>query len=362
MIEPTQEFRIAVIGVIDRSNPRLDEFVKGWKRMGADVKFVRIPAKRRMAVQLTAAIRGFRQLRWADAIYAAPLNMHYGPVYWLLAKLARRPLLLDYIVGLSDWIEDRGTYTFRRKRLARWIDRFNLMRCDAVTDTGQHRAQYESLLGRSFPRLTAVPISARSGLTVLPPPPDAAPKHVLFVGSFIPFHGIDVIVRAAHLLRERSDIRFVLIGSGQTYAQSERLAATLDLTHIELRKGYFPFATLRGDYERASICLGVFGEGEKRNVVVPNKVLDALTLGRPVITASSAAIEAVMTPGEQLVTVPPGDPRALADAISDLLADPARCRRLVEAGRKWAAAERNPKVIAGQVLDQLRQMTIRRNP
>lgn len=150
MIEPIQEFRIAVIGVIDRSNPRLDEFVKGWKRMGAAVKFVRIPAKRRMAVQLTAAIRGFRQLRWADAIYVAPLNMHYGPVYWLLAKLARRPLLLDYIVGLSDWIEDRGTYTFRRKRLARWIDRFNLMRCDAVTDTGQHRAQYESLLGGRF--------------------------------------------------------------------------------------------------------------------------------------------------------------------------------------------------------------------
>ncbi|MBK9125043.1 MAG: glycosyltransferase [Chloroflexi bacterium] len=355
-IDGSKGLRIAVIGVIDRRNPRLDEFVKGWRDLGADVKFVRIPAKRHAIVQLSAAVRGIRRLRWAQAIYAAPLHMRLGPAYWLLAKLVRRPLLLDYIVGLSDWIEDRSARSARHKQIARWIDIFNLTRCDAISDTEQHRAQLETLLGRPFPRLTVIPISARSGIVPLPPPPTDALKHVLFVGSFIPFHGIEVIVRAAHLLRDRPDIRFVLIGSGQTLPQIEQLIRELDLSNVELRKGFFPLDTLRGDFERASVCLGVFGTGEKRNVVVPNKILDAILLGRPVITAASAAVEAVLTPGEHLVTIPPGDPRALAEAVSALLAEPARSRALVDAGRKWVAAERDAKTIAQRVLNQLQQM------
>lgn len=361
VIEGSKGLRIAVIGVIDRRNPRLDEFVKGWKSLGANVKLVQIPAKRRMIAQIWAALRRIRRLRWANAIYAAPLHMRLGPTYWLLAKLVRRPLLLDYIVGLSDWNEDRGVRSDRHKRIARWIDIFNLTRCDAISDTEQHRAQLETLLGRKFPRLTAVPISARSGVLPLPPPPNDALKRVLFVGSFIPFHGVDVIVRAAHLLRHRRDIQFVLIGSGQTLPQIERLIGELDLPNIELRKGYFPLDTLQSDFERASLCLGVFGTGEKRNVVIPNKILDAFLLGRPVVTAASAAVEAVLTPGEHLVTVPPGDPRALAEAVSELLADPARCSALVNAALKWVAAERDATAIARRVLNQLEQMASRRN-
>jgi glycosyltransferase involved in cell wall biosynthesis len=44
-----------------------------------------------------------------------------------------------------------------------------------------------------------------------------------------------------------------------------------------------------------------------------------MALGRPVITADSAALTEFFTPGEHVVTVPPGNPEALVHAIRMLV-------------------------------------------
>jgi len=64
-------------------------------------------------------------------------------------------------------------------------------------------------------------------------------------------------------------------------------------------------------------------------------VLEAMQLGCPVLVADACALPDVVDGAG--VVVAPDDPDAWATAIGDLLDDPARRARLVEAGRRRAA-------------------------
>jgi glycosyltransferase involved in cell wall biosynthesis len=60
---------------------------------------------------------------------------------------------------------------------------------------------------------------------------------------------------------------------------------------------------------------------------------EALYLGTPVVSTTVGGIPEIVEAGVDGALVPPADSRALAEAIADLLADPARRRRLAAAGR-----------------------------
>ena len=65
--------------------------------------------------------------------------------------------------------------------------------------------------------------------------------------------------------------------------------------------------------------------------MIPNKVFQCLSVGRPVVTAATPAVRDAL--GDAVVTVPPGDDAALAVAVSELHRDPRRRAELVERGR-----------------------------
>jgi glycosyltransferase involved in cell wall biosynthesis len=64
-------------------------------------------------------------------------------------------------------------------------------------------------------------------------------------------------------------------------------------------------------------------------------ILEAMACARPVITSSTTGQTDVVRDGETGAVVPPGDSRALEDALRDLLAGADRRARLSAAGRRW---------------------------
>jgi glycosyltransferase involved in cell wall biosynthesis len=153
------------------------------------------------------------------------------------------------------------------------------------------------------------------------PPPADGPREVLFYGKFIPLHGVEIILRAAHLLAGESDIRFTLVGTGQTYAAARELAASLRLPRVTW-VDWLDYEALPRAIWRAHVCLGVFGPEGKALRVIPNKVFQALACGAPVITADSPAMRELPPMGPALTLIPPGDPEALAAAIRTACAAP----------------------------------------
>ena len=146
---------------------------------------------------------------------------------------------------------------------------------------------------------------------------------VLFYGTFIPLQGIETIVRATSFLPK--DVRVTVIGKGQTWADVQGAVPEGVIADERLRfQEPVQFEVLPKLLKEAHVALGIFGETAKAARVVPNKVVQAAAMGRPVITADTPAIRQYFRPGKDVELVPPNDPKALADSIISLMSDPER--------------------------------------
>ncbi len=339
--------RVLMLGAFDPAYPRHAILQAGLEANGVTVIPRRLPKNAGTAARVKLLVGALPALNDFDALLIPAFNQMLAPLAWALAR--RAPVLLDYMVGLADVNADRETATGARAALFQQIDRFNLRMLDSMTDTAAHRDYFAVSLGADVGRVRVVPVGVVEHWLTVPPPPLTPPYTVTFIGTYIPFQGVDVILRAAALLRGDSRLRFRLIGSGQTYPAMARLADELRLDNVSFDAGFYTFGDLQKRLQESTFILGVFGAAEKTGYVVPNKVFDGLAMGRPVITADSPALREWFTPGDHVVAIPPGDPEALASALQSLASDPARIAALGAAGQSRIRAAFLPVHIGAQV-------------
>lgn len=144
----------------------------------------------------------------------------------------------------------------------------------------------------------------------------------LFAGSLRPWHGIEVIASAWRLLG-RAAPPLVVVGDGPARGILEGTRATL--------VGAVPPARMPAVLATADIGLAPYS-GDAPRYFSPLKVFEYLAAGLATIVADLPAVTAVVDRDTALV-VPPGDASALAEAVTELAADPGKRRRLGANGR-----------------------------
>ena len=103
---------------------------------------------------------------------------------------------------------------------------------------------------------------------------------VLYYSSYLPLHGMDVIVKSAKLLEKCTDLHFLIIGEGQEYEKVKKLVDEMDITNVELIPS-IPLDQLPELIAKASICLaGHFGASEKASRVIPGKTFQLLAMAK----------------------------------------------------------------------------------
>ncbi|MFS8439788.1 glycosyltransferase [Xanthomonas campestris pv. raphani] len=162
--------------------------------------------------------------------------------------------------------------------------------------------------------------------------------NVLFVGTLIPLHGIEVILAAARLLSCREDIVFTIVGDGQEAQAVENSILEGASNLIWERKWMLP-EQLASYIINSSICLGIFGSTSKADRVCPYKIYAYASVGRPVITRNSSWLkQATRDYGQPpFLGIPPGDPAMLADTIVRLADNTTLQEQMAEASNRFYA-------------------------
>ena len=172
--------------------------------------------------------------------------------------------------------------------------------------------------------------------------PEEARFTVHFHGMFIPLQGVKYIVRAAGILRDE-DIHFRIVGGGQEYDVIQKLVQELGLEGRIEFTGKVPVEKIPGYMAGAQIVLGIFGDTEKTKRVIPNKVYEAMAMGKAVITADTAATRELEGTADALSLVPVADEKSLAAAIRTLKANEEKRLSLGRAARALFERELLPK-------------------
>jgi glycosyltransferase involved in cell wall biosynthesis len=247
------------------------------------------------------------------------------PLMPLVRRLTRKPILFDAFLSIFDTLcYDRQRFSPRSAagRLAFWLDRTSCSLADLVIlDTDAHARYFchtFDLPATKFRRLFV----GCDGSVFYRRPTENSHSSVLFYGTFLRLHGIDIIIRAAKLLEAAADIRFRVIGAGMEYGRIRRLADELDVRNVEFRAPV-PLAELADEIAQATICLGGhFSAIDKAKRVIAGKTFQCLAMGKPTIVGDNPANRELLTPGHDALFCPMADPEALASAILTLMHDP----------------------------------------
>jgi glycosyltransferase involved in cell wall biosynthesis len=211
----------------------------------------------------------------------------------------------------------------------RWL----LRRADRVVTSGAAEAALCRRLGLAANRLVTVP----PGFAPLPMAdgqwtPGENPEAVVCLGPLTPDKGLRDAIWAFDILRHLyPELSLVLVGDGPDRPRLEAFART---QRIEDRVHFAGTQREVGPLLEGAAVVWV----PSRADVGAHSALAAMAAGRPVVAAAQPGLAEVVGDGDTGLLVPPGDPVALARQTRALLDDPARRRRLGEAGRRRAAA------------------------
>ena len=252
----------------------------------------------------------------------------------VLATLRDVPLIFDPLISrYEERVIDRQLVP-ARSALARWYGITDSAACRAadriLLETDAQIAYFAQTFALVRSRFRRLWLGADDEI-MRPYPSRPAPVFtVFFYGRFSPLHGVEHIVEAAALLERRHDpVRFVLVGAGQTYENARALAERLGVSTIEFVPPV-PYEELPVMMSEADLCLGSFGTTARAQRVIPNKVFDALAVGRAVVTA----VREALMHAQHLWLCRGGDGEALADAIAALKREPELRRSLAAEGHQ----------------------------
>jgi L-malate glycosyltransferase len=157
-------------------------------------------------------------------------------------------------------------------------------------------------------------------------------RNVTVVANLRPEKGHDVLIgAAAEILKRFPDARFELVGGGPELATLVAQAETSQVLHA------FTFLGHRDDVAARLTAADIFVL-PSHSEAFPNAVLEAMAAGLPIVASRVGGIRELIDHDRTGWLVPAGEPRALADSICGLMADPQRAERLGTAAREEARA------------------------
>jgi glycosyltransferase involved in cell wall biosynthesis len=288
-----------------------------------------------------AIIRAYAQtLRQADHIFVRGMLPYVGVFYMLARYYKRKPV--HWIVGdpisllrshrRSNWIKDTMSiiYAYQDRfftRFGRWLTDGTL-----VCNGKELAAIYESSRTKHIvsSTVTSDEFFYREDTCT------GEFINILYVGYIRPEKGIEFLISALPMLKNKHKWRMTIIGPWEDFKEyKERLAKLISDLGIDDKidwKGFIPYGPiLQEQFRRHDIfVLPSLSEG------TPHVITEAKANSLPIIATDVGGIPTSITDGIDGILVTPKDPNAIAQGIDRIVEDRSFRRKLIRNGLETA--------------------------
>ncbi len=269
----------------------------------------------------------------------------------VLAKfLTRKPIIFDAFVSVYDSTVFDRKNTKKRSLKAKYFWLMDWLACKladkVLLDTNEHIKYFVEEFGLNEGKFVRISVGADDSVLRPIKVEDKRRKSKFIVhyhGNVIPLQGVKYILESAKLLKLYKDIQFNLIGSRVKRWYEKSFSGNVNFIEN------VPYEKLAEYISQADICLGIFGDTNKTQRVIPNKVYEYMACQKPIITADTPAIRELFNEND-LHLIPTASPEVLAKAILKLKNDSALREKLAENAYNRFIQIATPKILAGELI------------
>lgn len=209
------------------------------------------------------------------------------------------------------------------------------------------------IVARGIPaaKVTVIPnaVDVASFHLASPPDPELQEKWGLtgktvvgFIGSFYAYEGLDLLLDALpELIRQRPDVRLLLVGGGPQEASLRRQAERLGLDEYVIFTGRVPHREVGRYYDLINVLAYPRHPMRLTELVTPLKPLEAMAQGQLFVASDVGGHKELIEHGQTGILFKAGDRDALSNALLGLLNDRQRWPELKANGRHFVEAVRN---------------------
>lgn len=233
-------------------------------------------------------------------------------------KLTTKPIVFDPLISkyLTRTIDYKKWWTAPDKY---WRDWISFKNSDIILmDTQEDKDFIVKKYGLEPRNVLVVPIGVNTHIFK---PEGQSPNEkftIGFHGSFIPLQGMDKIIKAAHIIQDE-DVIFDLVGSGPQFKKIKKLTDKLRVENVKFR-GWVNYEEISPIINQFDVCLGIFGDSIKTDMVIPNKVYEYAALKKCIITKNTPAVKEVFN-DDLDIKLSSNKPKDIADTIMEIKSD-----------------------------------------
>ena len=205
----------------------------------------------------------------------------------------------------------------------------------------------EHFEGRGLPRqkITFLPNGADTEFLSPRPPSQSlldrwglhGRKVFAYVGTHAYYHGLDVLIEAAQLLRGYPEICFLMIGDGPERQRLRERCQELGLTNVVF--GESAYDEMHQLYSITYSSIATLRNMDVAKGMRLSKVFPSLSCGVPVIYSGAGEAAELIELSKCGLVVEPENPKKLATAILNLASDPEKRSSMGKAGRDLVTSE-----------------------
>lgn len=270
---------------------------------------------------MTSSFLAGYKVKEVDLVWGTSPPIFQSLTAWALARIKRTPFLLEIrdlwpafaiavgilrqpiLIAGSEWLE---------KFLYKHADQVVVNSPGFIDHTRERGAGNVELVPNGSDTSMFDQQFLENGFTQKIKYPD---KYVaLYAGAHGISNDLEIVLEAAELLKERSDIFLVLLGDGKEKSALQSRAFEMGLTNLQFLPPV-PKTEMPAALSAADACIAILKPIPLYGTVYPNKVFDYMAAAKPVLLAMQGVIREVIEAAGAGLVIPPGNPTDLANGI-----------------------------------------------